>query len=685
MAVNDLCAVEIPPAPGGFWSNLFATDFVPRAQCVGERPEIILLHVVSDVAIAVAYFSIPIALVVFLRKRRDIAFRWVFWLFAAFILACGATHVFGAVAFWAPMYRADGVVKALTAGISLLTAALLWPLIPKALALPSQQQLHEANRALQEEIAVRREAEAKLDAARQQLEQNVQVRTAELNSVNTSLEAARRTAERKLAEIEALYASAPAGLCFLDVSSRFIRVNTTFAALFNAHPAAFLERPLADLKPLLGPELHDAIFRAETAGETIASLGLVLAAGPDPKHAVASIRPARSHAGDLMGVSVVIQDSTERDLLEDQLRQSQKSEAIGQLASGIAHEINNALTAVYGYLSLGRACITDNHAAAGYLDQILVAAQQASSVTKSLLTFARRERSKREPVDLHDAILRAVSLLHGLMPANIHISLDADAAAGAVVLGDANQLQQVILNLAINSRDAMPRGGEISIRATSLPGDPPRIRLSVSDTGSGMSPEVQQRAFEPFFTTKPRGRGTGLGLSVVHGIVTSHEGEIRIRSAPGEGAVIEIDLPLARPEAPRRISDADSDPGPVRGTVILAEDNRTIRHMFATVMRQKGLSVVEAADGVEFMDHVAGLATVGSPVLAVVLDIDMPGRSGLECLKLLRQRGDLTPVVLISGGPIDAMDDPRVLILPKPFTSADLIQAIGRVIRQFEP
>ena len=160
------CSLCVEHASGGFWSNVFNTDFVPRAQCVGDRPEIIWLHVCSDAAIAISYYSIPLALAYFLFKRKDLAFGWMFKLFAGFILACGTTHVLGVVAYWYPMYRLDGLVKAVTALLSILTAVMLWPLIPKVLALPSPSELKEANRKLLEEIEVRRSAEQKLEEVR---------------------------------------------------------------------------------------------------------------------------------------------------------------------------------------------------------------------------------------------------------------------------------------------------------------------------------------------------------------------------------------------------------------------------------------------------------------------------------------------------------------------------------------
>lgn len=684
------CVNCVPPAEGGFWWNLFSTDFVPRALCVGERPEIIWLHVVSDALIALAYYSIPLALIYFVKRRKDLSFPWMFHLFGAFILACGTTHILGVVAYWHPMYRIDGVMKAITAGLSIVTAALLWPLVHKALLLPSPSQLRIANEALSAEVRVRREAESRAAAAVEQLERRVEERTAALARVNHDLEISQSRVERKLAEIESLYTTAPEGLCFLDPQMRLLRVNETFAAMFHRVPGDMLGHSLAEGAPELsgetGAELVRIVQEVLETGRVIKarSLSAMGSGETSPRRWRVSASPVRSSVGGILGVGMMLQDTTERDELEEQLRQSQKSEAIGQLASGIAHEINNALTAIYGYLSLGRAAVTSSHPAAPYLDQILAAAQQASGVTKSLLTFARRERTVKEVVHLAELVDRASQLITGLMPAGIKVEVGTLSAKNALVMGDANQLQQVILNLAINARDAMPRGGtlridlaEVSIEA----GD--AARLTVSDTGEGMTADVMERMFEPFFTTKARGQGTGLGMAVVQGIVRSHDGTIRVRSTPGAGTTFEIDLPLA-PASALEASDSPQiavDVGPPAGAVLIAEDNRAVRKLLANGLRKIGYNMIEAEDGAELMDHLSALTTVGAAPAVLILDIDMPRMSGLECLQTLRQRGDMTPIVLISGGPINGVDFPKVFVLPKPFQVRDLAAIVARAAR----
>jgi two-component system cell cycle sensor histidine kinase/response regulator CckA len=215
----------------------------------------------------------------------------------------------------------------------------------------------------------------------------------------------------------------------------------------------------------------------------------------------------------------------------------------------------------------------------------------------------------------------------------------------------------------------------------------------VADTGVGMPGEVVQRVFEPFFTTKPRGQGTGLGLSVVQGIVRAHGGDIRILSEVGRGTTVEIDLPTSveagGPKA-EPVASAGEGPAPQQtppsgqalGTVVLAEDNRAIRQMFATALRQRGISVLEAEDGFAFMEQVAALAAGGTPILAYILDIDMPGRSGTECLRLLRERGDQSPAIIISGGPMEVPSSLNAHCLPKPFTSSDLVKALSRAVQR---
>ena len=664
----DTCPVCVEPATGGFFTNLFSTDFVPRAQCVGDRGEIIWLHVVSDGVIALAYYSIPLALAYFVHRRRDVAFGWMFKLFAAFILACGTTHVLGILAYWYPMYRLDGVVKAGTGGLSILTAIALWPLIPKAVALPLPSHLHQLNRQLQDEIEVRRQAEARLQEAHGGLEAAVAARTAELASVN-------RTLSDTVAELESVYKGAPVGLCLIDKERRVLRVNERFGVMLGSNPEAARGRPLADVCPSVS-RVVEAMLSLDPSVEVdpVVHVPAPLNHGAESVWLVA-VQPVREDGGQSAGACVAVKDITDRGKLQEQVHQIQKMEAVGQLASGIAHDINNTLTAIYGYLSLALVALDKDHRSTPYLEKIAIAAEQASQTTKSLLTFARPAPPRREPVELAPIVQQAMSMARGLMSAKIEITMDLRGGEGLWVQADATQLQQVLLNLAINARDAMPGGGRLSV-VLSRDGD--SVRVVVSDTGKGMTPEVQARIFEPFFTTKPRGEGTGLGLAVVQGIVRSHNGTISVSSTPGVGTAFTFEFPTIVPPGTRSAADVPASPQRGFGLVLLVEDNSHVRDLLTAGLEASGFAVVAVGDGDAFLEQAQKLE---SRVAAYVLDIDIPGRLGTECLEVRRGKGDRTPAVFISGGRAqEVVPDALTKVLSKPFHPSDLIRAVNAAV-----
>jgi PAS domain S-box-containing protein len=661
------CPLCVEHATGGFWSNLFATDFVPRAECVGDRPEIIWLHVASDAAIALSYYSIPLALGYFVYKRKDLAFGWMFKLFAAFILACGTTHLMAVVAYWHPMYRLDGVIKAGTGVLSILTAMTLWPLIPKALSLPLPSELRNLNRKLEEEIVVRRQAQAELEQARAGLEAAVAARTSELASVNTALSAS-------VAELESIYSSAPLGLCLVDNEGRVLRRNERMVSIVGPSIGE-IGRRLADAAPAID-RLVQAMVKP-VPGETVDP---VLRIPAPQNHGAQTVllvaaQPVRGPDGQPTGACIAVKDVTDRARLTEQVHQSQKMEAVGQLASGIAHDINNTLTAIYGYLSLALVALEKNHAATPYLEKIAIAAEQASQTTRTLLTFAKPAPPRREPVELAPTIQQAMSMARGLMPATIDVNLDINEDGCLWVQADPTQLQQIFLNLAINARDAMGKDGKLTV---SLRRSGDSARISFADNGVGMSAEVQARIFEPFFTTKSRGEGTGLGLAVVQGIVRSHNGAISVASAPNQGTTFTLDLPAIVPPGTQAVAKGPGTPQRGAGTILLVEDNSHVRELLTSGLQAAGFHVIAVGSGDAFLEQAQKLNLSAT---AYILDIDIPGRLGTECLADRRARGDRTPAIFISGGrSLDVTTDSLTKVLAKPFHSSDLIRAINAVI-----
>ena len=383
------------------------------------------------------------------------------------------------------------------------------------------------------------------------------------------------------------------------------------------------------------------------------------------------------------------QAEQQRANMREQLHQAQKMEAVGLLAGGVAHDFNNLLTVISGHVELARGQVSDGSGVLASLATVEEAVEQAAGVTRSLLTFSQKVPAEKKPINLCAAIEKAMRMLRRTLPASMEFVVDTECDPAPWVRADPTQLQQIVLNLAINARDAMPEGGtlRISISSSGSDGggstppssmDRPFAQVIVEDTGAGMSPEVLSRIFEPFFTTKSRGRGTGLGLAVVHGIVEDHEGQIEVRSELGTGTTFTISFPCVSPKPPD--TGAGGEAGRCRGhgeLVLLAEDDFQVRAIVAATLASLGYEVVQAADGDALLEC---FERHQSRIKLFILDVDLPKRNGLDCLRAIRAKGVETPALVISGSVdaelADQLDDESIL-LPKPFQTIEL----GRVVR----
>jgi len=373
-------------------------------------------------------------------------------------------------------------------------------------------------------------------------------------------------------------------------------------------------------------------------------------------------------------------------------RQSQKLEAVGLLAGGVAHDFNNLLAAILGHadlLALEAAPGTD---AAESARTIGLAAQRAAELTRQLLAFARLGQHRQEPVDLHAQVEEAVALLARTLDKSIRIERRLEAPRHHL-LGDPGQVQQVIVNLAVNARDAMPAGGTLTLQtaveqvdALGAAGGLPQgewLVLSVSDTGSGIPPQHLERIFEPFFTTKDEGRGSGLGLATVYGIVKAHGGEVRVYSEVGQGTRFIVSLPLlAEPAAAAR---AEAPPLPHgSGVVLVVDDEELVRRTAGRMLSVLGYQPALVAGGQEALDWLGARA---DPPAAVLLDLAMPGMDGGACLKLMRARHPALRVVVSSGFARNArvqalLDDGASEFVQKPYRTGELAQALELALRK---
>jgi PAS domain S-box-containing protein len=368
--------------------------------------------------------------------------------------------------------------------------------------------------------------------------------------------------------------------------------------------------------------------------------------------------------------------------LEDQLRHAQKMEAVGRLAGGVAHDFNNYLTAILGYAELLESSLPAGSPEARQLQEIRSAARRAADLTGKLLAFGRRQMLQPVDLDLNQVVAGLGSLVRRLLGETMTLEIALEPRP-VWVHADRSQLEQVVLNLATNARDAMARGGRLVV-STALVGDPSgggaRALLRVRDDGAGMTPEVQERIFDPFFTTKETGRGTGLGLSSVVGIVEQSGGGVRVESAPGRGSLFEISLPAIPPPAQPPV-ESSTPPGAVeigRETVLVAEDEEAIRRVLTLALERGGYRVLSASSPRAALEVARAAAP---PIDLLVTDIVMPELSGPELAAEIRRAGRPLQVLYISGYSEEVARRENALeedarLLAKPFTTAALLSAV---------
>ncbi|MCA1733873.1 MAG: PAS domain S-box protein, partial [Acidobacteria bacterium] len=396
----------------------------------------------------------------------------------------------------------------------------------------------------------------------------------------------------------------------------------------------------------------------------------------------AAISPVRDASGTIINYVAIKRDVTEEVALGEQLRHAQKIQAIGTLAGGVAHDFNNLLQAMLSIVQLLKRKGTESPRLVEHLDQLDKTIHRGSSLTRQLLLFARRESSKRETLDLNQILGDLVAFLRRVVRANIRLTVEP-ANAPLRISADRGQIEQVITNLAGNAIDAMPEGGSLSIVAG---GDGHAAWLKVSDTGTGIPEAIRDRIFEPFFTTKEAGQGTGLGLSVVHGIVAAHEGRIDVECPAEGGTLFRVEFPLQGPAAvPEPIAPSVEDLPTGRGErVLLVEDDEAAREGLSGILEMLGYSVVAVGAG----EEAVGLD--GQVPFSVVLtDSMLPGMPGIEVVRRLRERWPAMKAILMSGymapDVIEAVvAENELRFLQKPFDMADLARTL-RDVMQAQP
>jgi two-component system cell cycle sensor histidine kinase/response regulator CckA len=473
-----------------------------------------------------------------------------------------------------------------------------------------------------------------------------------------------------------LFASIADVVCYKDRELRFLGGNPAFEALAG--------RPIADI---IGTTCDD-LFRDEWADRLRAAEAHVLSTGetlrsrewvnyPDGRRALLDIvlTPLRVGGGEAHGLIIAGRDVTEQARLEDELRQAAKMEAVGRLAGGIAHDFNNLLTVILGNLELlrGGATPDDSRELIATTER---AARHAADLTKQMLGFARRQPVKATAVDLNALVRDTVGLFRRSFDPRIVFEMKL-APDLRPVSADAGQLQQVVVNLCLNARDAMPDGGTLTLE-TAAAGDATAefVRLSVGDTGVGMTEDVRAKIFDPFFTTKEIGQGTGLGLAVVYGAARAHGGWVECASSPGRGSRFDVFLPRGEVTPPEAVPHAAAVPRGRGETILVADDEVGVRELARITLTRHGYQVLTARDGA---DAVEVYRRERGRVALVFLDMGMPNLSGSQARDAIRAIDAHVPVLFASGNPPPETDTDDNF-LHKPYAAAQLAAAVRRIL-----
>ncbi len=558
---------------------------------------------------------------------------------------------------------------------------------------------------IRHDLRRREKAEATLRQFQEELEARVEERTADLSRTTASLEseiADRRKTEERLGESEwryrMLFDDNPLPMEIFDPETlAFLAVNKAAIELYGYSAQEFQHMTLRDTRP--PEELPSLLEFLETVKTAEAYSGTFVTLHKNGNLINIEARVRTIEFGGRKARLKLVTDVTEHKRLETQLRQSQKIEAVGRLAGGIAHDFNNLLTVILGYSDSILRTIDPSDRIGEKVLEIQAAGQRAANLTKQLLAFSRKQILQPQVLELNTLVSNISHMLGRLLGEDVRISLHLDAGLGQI-RADPTQLEQVLVNLAVNARDAMLHGGQLVIETRNieldhpgavLQGVPPGryVLLVLSDTGCGMSEEVKARVFEPFFTTKEVGKGTGLGLSMVLGVVQQSGGTVTIYSELGVGTTFRIYLPrLDAPVTQTAEPEAPHHPPAVKGaTILLVEDEPSLRALAREVLQESGYVVIEAGNGKEALKVVEDITV--QPAL-LLTDVVMPEMSGLELAEELRRRRPDVAVIYTSGYTDHALLERNTLredmpFLQKPYMPASLLELVAKVLENKRP
>ena len=587
-------------------------------------------------------------------------------------------------------------LPAIVAGLLLVGAALVVVALRRA--------WHRAAFALAESEALSRQLAVQTNELRRRVAESETLRSelelanmelveanAEAHHARESAESAVHRKEEVLAILDTVLDSSPVAFALYDRDLRFIRINRAFSELTGQAPLDHIGETLVELAPELAPMLSPPLERVLSADRPLRDVELSLDAAHAEngmprvrRHWLASFYPVRTSSGAVLGVGALMLEVSERKNLEEQFRQAQKMEAVGRLAGGIAHDFNNLLTVMSSCSELLLLDLPAEDRRRVDVEEIRRAAQRAAGLTRQLLAFSRKQILQPTMLDLNAIVTEMERMLRRVLAEDVAMDAELDPELG-FVRADHGQVEQVLMNLVVNARDAMPRGGRILLRTRNVAqneGDP-LVALEVIDEGVGIESDAMPHIFEPFYTTKEQGKGTGLGLSTVYGIVKQSGGEVEVDTTLGSGTTFRILFPRYRDaDTARRASPVGVIAPRTRGTILLVEDEDAVRNLAMRILRRDGYTVYVGSNAAEAETV---FASNGAEIALLISDLVLPGLSGIDLAKRLRALRPALNVLLMSGytdRDVSAFqrEMESVRFLQKPFTPDSLI---GRVSEMF--
>ena len=527
--------------------------------------------------------------------------------------------------------------------------------------------------------------------------------TESFNKMSRTIMEQQKEVTKYTRQLQTLSENAPFGMVMIDKDGTFEYINPRFRELFG-----YDLDDIPDGKTWFRKGYPDPTYRHHVISTWISDLEGFKSGEKSPRtftvtckdgtEKIINFVPVQLETGENLvaceDITELKRSEEERAVLQEQLRQSQKVEAIGHLAGGIAHDFNNLLTVIKGYSELSRMGLKEGDTLRENIDEIQNAAERAASLTRQLLAFSRRQVMEMKVIDLNTLLRDLEKMLRRVIAEDIELALQL-AEDLERVMADVGQIEQVIMNLAVNARDAMPSGGNLTIETANVELDESYARshidvkpghyvmLSVSDTGMGMTPEVRERIFEPFFTTKEKGKGTGLGLSTVYGIVQQSKGHIWVYSAQGRGTTFKIYLPRVNEPLEEIRKEVLKEELP-RGneTILIVEDEEEVRKLAGKILERQGYRILETFNGDEAL---VVCERCRSPIHLMLADIVMPGMSGSELAKRLKPLYPEIKILYMSGYTDDAIVRHGVLekgvnYIQKPFTMEGLARKVREVL-----